>query len=102
MKALIYAGKVVQLAEQSFPVHKGLMWQECPAEVTPGWNYANGVFTSPVDTSWTNPDAELQTLEASVTQRRLREAILTQEGKDWLLAHEAKITAARAKRGGIA
>jgi hypothetical protein len=40
---------------------------------------------------------KISALEAAVTQRRLREAALTPEGKDWLAAQDAKIAAERAK-----
>ena len=47
MKALIYSAKVVQVAPESFPVHPSMQWLNCPAEVQPGWTYADGVFTAP-------------------------------------------------------
>lgn len=39
--------------------------------------------------------AQIAQLEASITNRRIREAALTVEGKDWLLAIDAQITALR-------
>lgn len=36
-------------------------------------------------------------LEASITERRKREAILTQSGRDWLVSVEAMISAERGK-----
>lgn len=44
-----------------------------------------------------NALAEIERLEAEVTNRRLREAVLTQAGADWLAAQEALIAAERAK-----
>ena len=41
--------------------------------------------------------ATIATLEADVTPRRMREAVLTQAGADWLAAKEAEIAAERAK-----
>jgi len=41
--------------------------------------------------------AEIDRLEAEVTNRRLREAVLTQDGADWLSNQEALIAAERAK-----
>jgi hypothetical protein len=38
---------------------------------------------------------DIQVLEGQITQRRLREAVLSQEGKDWLEAKEAQIAALR-------
>jgi len=43
-------------------------------------------------------DAQIQALEATVTQRRLREAALTDEGKAWLADLDAQIAALRAQR----
>ena len=43
-------------------------------------------------------DAQILALEATVTQRRLREAALTDEGKAWLADVDAQIAALRAQR----
>ncbi len=43
-------------------------------------------------------DARILALEATVTQRRLREAALTEEGKTWLADLDARIAALRAQR----
>jgi len=43
-------------------------------------------------------DAQIQALEATVTQRRLREAALTEAGKAWLADVDAQIAALRAQR----
>jgi len=43
-------------------------------------------------------DARIQALEASVTQRRLREAALTEAGKAWLADVDAQIAVLRAQR----
>lgn len=40
----------------------------------------------------------IRAVESQITARRLREAILTQEGRDWLAAKEAEIAAERVKR----
>lgn len=41
--------------------------------------------------------ARIYELEAEITQRRLRDAVLTQEGRDWLNAQEALIEIERVK-----
>ena len=41
--------------------------------------------------------AEILRLEKQITNRRLREAVLTQAGADWLAAQEALIAIERAK-----
>jgi len=43
-------------------------------------------------------DAQILALEATVTQRRLREAALTEAGKTWLADLDDQITALRAQR----
>ena len=43
-------------------------------------------------------DAQILALEATVTQRRLREAALTEAGKAWLAGVDAQIAALRAQR----
>lgn len=43
-------------------------------------------------------DAEIRELEASITPRRLREALLTTEGAAWLAEVDARIAALRAQR----
>lgn len=43
-------------------------------------------------------DAQIAALEASVTQRRLREAALTEAGKAWLADVDAQIAALRVQR----
>jgi hypothetical protein len=40
---------------------------------------------------------QIQTLEAEITPRRQREALLTEEGKAWLVEQDAKIAALRAQ-----
>jgi hypothetical protein len=39
---------------------------------------------------------QIRTIEATITPRRLREAVLTAEGKTWLEAADAQIAALRA------
>ena len=41
--------------------------------------------------------AEINRLEAEVTQRRLRDSVLTADGKTWLTNKEAEIATERAK-----
>lgn len=48
MKALVHKNKVVQVAQESFPVHPSMQWLECSAEVQPGWTYADDTFAAPV------------------------------------------------------
>lgn len=43
-------------------------------------------------------DAQILALEATVTQRRLREAAVTDEGRTWLVEVDTQIAALRAQR----
>ena len=53
MKALIFDGKVVQVEENEFPVHKSLIWLDCASDVKPGWLYDNNVFSASSAVVWT-------------------------------------------------
>lgn len=37
MKALILNGLVVDVAEESFPVHPSMIWVDCPADTVAGF-----------------------------------------------------------------
>ena len=71
MKALIHNAKVVQVASESFPVHTSMLWLDCPAEVQPGWAYADGVFTAPVVEP--EPDPVIMSVGPLQLRRALRE-----------------------------
>lgn len=73
--------------------------EACPAEVRPGWAWAPGGFAPPPEPDPNaDIDAQIMALEATVTQRRLREAVLTSEGAAWLADLEAQIAEFRALR----
>ncbi len=44
-----------------------------------------------------NLQDRIRAVESRITDRRIREALLTQEGRDWLAAREAEIAAERKK-----
>lgn len=48
MKALVYQGKIVQVALQEFDVHPDYSWHDCPDECTTEWAFNDGVFEAPV------------------------------------------------------
>ena len=64
--------------------------------VTEVWNYAD--LTADEIKANTNTPllAQIAVAEKDITERRKREAILTQAGKDWLAAADASIAALRA------
>lgn len=47
MKALVYQGKIVQVADQEFEVHPSYVWHDCPDECTTEWSFNNGEFSAP-------------------------------------------------------
>lgn len=48
MKALVYQGKIVQVAAQEFEVHPDYSWHDCPDACTTEWSFNDGVFEAPV------------------------------------------------------
>lgn len=48
MKALVYQGKIVQVAAAEFDVHPNYSWYDCPDECTTDWSFNNGEFSAPV------------------------------------------------------
>jgi hypothetical protein len=71
-------------------------------DVEVGWLWTADGCVAPPSAPEPDPnagiDAQILALEATVTQRRMREAALTDEGKAWLADVDARITALRAQR----
>lgn len=70
-------------------------WVECFSDTAPGTLYDGRNFKAP------DPDpraailAQIASLEATVTPRRAREAILSDEGRAWLVDIDARIATLR-------
>lgn len=47
--ALIKNNLVVDVVEETFPVHESLQWAECPDSTKQGHTYFNGTFSVPQD-----------------------------------------------------
>lgn len=94
MYAIIVAGRVAVLTEDMPPA--GSMYMECGTEVLVGWALSGGALVAPDPNAAI--DAQIMALEATVTQRRLRDAALTATGKGWLADVDAQIAALRAQR----
>ena len=45
----------MQVAAADFPVHPSMQWLDCPAEVQPGWAYANDQFIPPIKETMPDP-----------------------------------------------
>ena len=77
MKALVLNGKVVDLAENEFPVHESMVWVNCINTVQVGWSYVGNEFIPPPIEPQINPILlQILNLEGQITVRRLREAVL--------------------------
>lgn len=77
MKALVLNGKVVDIAEDEFPVHESMIWVNCINTVQVGWSYVGNEFLPPETPPLPNPILlQIVELENQVTPRRLREAVL--------------------------
>lgn len=48
MKALVFEGKVVDIAEQEFDVHESMQWVDAPNGVSVGHSYDGSEFTAPL------------------------------------------------------
>lgn len=72
------------------------------AEVQVGWLWTPEGCIAPPQPPAPDPnaaiDSEIQGIEAAVTQRRLRDAVLNDEGRSWLAEVEARIEALRSQR----
>lgn len=52
-KALIFDGKIVDVADNEFEVHSSMVWVDCPDECRAlDWTYADGEFTPPKPVSY--------------------------------------------------
>jgi hypothetical protein len=47
MKALVFQGKVVEVRQETFPVHPSMQWVDCDETVNCGDLYQNGQFIKP-------------------------------------------------------
>jgi len=86
---------VATVADQ-FPVHESMVWVNVPNNTTTQDTYENGMVVKYVDPV-PGPLQAIASLEAQITQRRLREATLTDEGKAWLQDIEDQIAIERVK-----
>ena len=72
---------------------------ECSTDALPGWLFLGGECVAPpAPDPNADVDAQITALEASVTQRRLREAALTEDGRAWLADVDGRIAALRTQR----
>jgi len=79
--------------------HAALMQAQVEGKViVPGDDGKPIAVDQPAPTPTQLIDAQITALEASVTQRRIREAALTDDGRAWLADVDAQITSLRHQR----
>ena len=93
--AKIEAGRVVQIDRTTDFLTPG--WIVCADTVVCGMEFDGSNFSLPAVDARAVARAEISRLEATVTQRRLRESALSDAGKNWLANVDALIAAERAK-----
>lgn len=104
MNAIIIADRVAELVDglPTLGANEGAQVMECGAEVRVGWLLEGGALVAPSTPPAPGPnvdlDAAIVSLEVTMTQRRLREAVLTEAGKAWLVDLDAQIAALRVLR----
>jgi len=94
-KALIQGTRICEFGTP-FPVHKDLEWVDVADDTTEQDTYVDGEvvkYVAPVPTVLD----KIIDLEAAVTPRRVRDSILTADGKTWLDDQEKLIAVERAK-----
>ena len=74
------------------------IWAALQADITGGLVTVASYIAPPVisPTASETAVAQIRSLEATITQRRLRDALLTDAGKTWLSTIDAQIAALRA------
>ena len=94
-KALIQGTRICEFGTP-FPVHEDLLWVDVPDDTTDQDTYVDGAVVKYVAPTLTTLE-KIMVLEAAVTPRRLRDSILTADGKTWLDDQEKLIAAERSK-----
>lgn len=104
MYATIINGAVAELHTEAPALEPGesAIILPCGPEVQPGWRLEAGELAPPPPAPEPDPNAGIDTqilaLEKEVTDRRLREALLTEAGKAWLAAVDSQIETLRTQR----
>lgn len=91
--AKVTGGVVVQIDRTTSKTAGG--WIACGDDVAPGMLYSNGEFSVPAPDPRAVILRQIAELEARVTPRRAREAILTEGGRIWLEALDEEIATLR-------
>lgn len=94
-KALIQGTRICEFGTP-FPVHKDLLWVDVPNDTTDQDTYVDGAVVKYVAPTLTALE-KIMVLEAAVTPRRMRDSVLTADGKTWLDDQEKLIAVERGK-----
>ena len=94
-KALVHEARICEFGTP-FPVHESLTWVDVADDTTQQDTYVDGAVVKYVEPVLTTLE-KIIALESAVTQRRLRDAHLTDDGKKWLDDQEKLIAVERAK-----
>lgn len=101
MRVRIVEGRVAEL-DPVLGDEECAMIVDAAPEVQMGWLWSPEGCTEPPSPTDPDPnaaiDAPILALEATVTQRRLREAALTEAGRAWLADVDAQIATLRSQR----
>jgi len=94
-KALVHETRICEFGTP-FPVHESLTWVDVADDTTQQDTYVDGAVVKYVEPVLTTLE-KIIALESAVTQRRFRDAHLTDAGKKWLDDQEKLIAVERAK-----
>ena len=94
-KALVHETRICEFGTP-FPVHEDLKWVDVADDTTEQDTYVDGAVVKYVEPVPTVLD-KIMDLEAAVTPRRMRDSVLTEDGKKWLDDQEKLIAVERAK-----
>lgn len=95
--------KILRTGAEFIPLSeaKSFYWVECPQNAGPSWTYDGSEFSPPIIAPAAPPHPnnaiydQIRDIEYSITNRRLREAVLTESGAAWLAEREAEIEVLR-------
>ena len=94
-KALVHKTRICEFGTP-FPVHESLTWVDVADDTTEKDTYVDDAVVKYVEPVLTTLE-KIMALESAVTQRRIRDSILTADGKTWLDDREKLIAVERAK-----
>ena len=97
-KALIHGTRICQIVEdgEEFSVAPELKWVDVADDTTERDTYVDGAVVKYAAPALTTKQ-KIEQLEMAVSNRRIRDALASDEGKKWMSDIEAEIAKERAK-----